>query len=198
MAGQDDDSPSELSTIELDIMSAALSVAEQFGIAKLSMSDVAKAAGLSRQTLYRYFSSKEDLVRAVVEQETGLLIIRVLAAVEQAETSEQATELAFSTALRTAQEHQLLQRLLQTEPESLLPALTSPTSGLQAKISEVISQVTEAFQPDLDASGRAVFSDVAARLLISYVISPPAESAESTAQSLAMLLNGTTISTTNS
>lgn len=198
MASASDNSLTELSTMELDIMAAALAVAEQFGIAKLSMSDVAKAAGLSRQTLYRYFSSKEQLVGAVVEQETGIFIVEVLSAVERAESPEQATELAFSTALRIAQAHQLLQRLLQTEPESLLPALTSPHSGLQGKISEVIAQVTATFRPDLDAGEREVFADVTARLLISYVITPPQESPEAIAQSLAMLLNGPSASTTAS
>jgi AcrR family transcriptional regulator len=42
----------------------------QFGAQKLSMSDVADLAGVSRPTLYRYFASKEQLLSALAEHES--------------------------------------------------------------------------------------------------------------------------------
>lgn len=41
----------------------------QFGAQRLSMSDVADLAGVSRPTLYRYFPSKDELLRALAEHE---------------------------------------------------------------------------------------------------------------------------------
>jgi AcrR family transcriptional regulator len=41
----------------------------RFGTRKLSMTDVAEFAGVSRQTLYRYFPSMDDLLDAVAEDE---------------------------------------------------------------------------------------------------------------------------------
>ena len=51
------------------ILNAALATATTHGISRLSVGDVAKAAGLSRQTLYRHFTSKDDLIAAVVVQD---------------------------------------------------------------------------------------------------------------------------------
>ena len=48
------------------IVAAANQVFSQYGVAKSTMSDVAKAAGVSRQTLYNMFPGKEELLRAGV------------------------------------------------------------------------------------------------------------------------------------
>ena len=50
--------------IEQRLLDAALEAATIHGITKLSMGDVARRAGLSRQTLYRYFPSKDALIAA--------------------------------------------------------------------------------------------------------------------------------------
>jgi AcrR family transcriptional regulator len=46
------------------ILDAALTVFSQYGYAKTTMQDIARAAGMSRAALYLHFSTKEDLFRA--------------------------------------------------------------------------------------------------------------------------------------
>lgn len=46
------------------VLDAALAVFCQYGYAKTTMSDVARAAGISRALLYLHFSTKEELFRA--------------------------------------------------------------------------------------------------------------------------------------
>lgn len=48
------------------ILTAAETCFERFGIAKTTMEDVARAAGLSRATVYRYFADRESLIMASV------------------------------------------------------------------------------------------------------------------------------------
>lgn len=48
------------------ILQAAGAVFLRYGLKKTSMDDLARAAGLSRQGLYLYFQTKEELFRAVV------------------------------------------------------------------------------------------------------------------------------------
>lgn len=56
------------------IMDGTLLALARRGVRKLSMSDVGTQAGISRGTLYRYFSSKEELLAAIaVHVEKGLL-----------------------------------------------------------------------------------------------------------------------------
>ena len=55
------------------IMDGTLLALARRGVRKLSMSDVGTQAGISRGTLYRYFSSKEELLDAIaVHVEKGL------------------------------------------------------------------------------------------------------------------------------
>ena len=51
------------------ILDAARRLVLSAGARKLSLSDVATLAGVSRPTIYRYFVSKEDLIDALGKQE---------------------------------------------------------------------------------------------------------------------------------
>ncbi|MEC7291186.1 MAG: helix-turn-helix domain-containing protein, partial [Pseudomonadota bacterium] len=48
---------------EKNILDAALQVFSRYGFKRTSMADIAAEAGISRQTLYKAFSSKEDVLR---------------------------------------------------------------------------------------------------------------------------------------
>jgi AcrR family transcriptional regulator len=51
-----------------ELLAAALHLFVERGFAATRLDDVAKAAGVSKGTLYLYFSSKEDLFKTVVEE----------------------------------------------------------------------------------------------------------------------------------
>lgn len=57
----------ELSPSVIRILSGALDAIAARGAKRLSMSDIVDASGVSRGTLYRYFSSKEEVLAAVSE-----------------------------------------------------------------------------------------------------------------------------------
>jgi AcrR family transcriptional regulator len=50
-----------------EILSAALTVFTEQGFGAAKLEEVAKRAGIAKGTLYRYFDTKEDLFRAVVQ-----------------------------------------------------------------------------------------------------------------------------------
>jgi AcrR family transcriptional regulator len=60
------------------VIDAASRCFEQYGIAKTSMQDVARAAGLSRQALYRSFPSRQKLVELVLRRRLSELVEAVL------------------------------------------------------------------------------------------------------------------------
>jgi len=57
-----------------ELLAAALNLFVERGFAATRLDDVAKAAGVSKGTLYLYFSSKEDLFKAVVRESIVPLI----------------------------------------------------------------------------------------------------------------------------
>jgi len=51
------------------ILAAAAELLPRFTIAKLTMEDVARANGIARQTVYKHFKSKDDLVAELIAME---------------------------------------------------------------------------------------------------------------------------------
>jgi AcrR family transcriptional regulator len=177
-------------SIEQRLLTAALEAATIHGIAKLSMGDVARRAGLSRQTLYRYFPSKDALVAAVVSAETASLIEQVVTAAVEVEDPRASLEAALFTTLRVVRDHPLLDRLLRTEPEALLPLLTAEGSPAMTQVRTIVEALVAERRPPMvdDPVALRRFADVLTRLLISYAISAPDDPPEVVAQYLSMFL----------
>ncbi|MEL6687097.1 MAG: TetR/AcrR family transcriptional regulator [Pseudomonadota bacterium] len=74
------------------ILEAALSEFYEKGLAAARLDDIAERAGVSKGTLYLYFSSKEDLFRGLIDHHTGPAIERIKSMVGLAPSMEQALE----------------------------------------------------------------------------------------------------------
>src|SRR6476646_8627581 len=64
------------------ILSAAQQMIRERGPEKLRLAAVASAAGVSRQTLYRWFPTKDDLLAALSQRERALFDDRLAAALQ--------------------------------------------------------------------------------------------------------------------
>lgn len=51
---------------EITIVEAAFETFSRYGVKRTSMSDIAQAAGMSRQTLYNAFSNKDEILQATI------------------------------------------------------------------------------------------------------------------------------------
>ena len=81
---------------------------------------------MSRATVYRYFpGGRDELISAVVGWEFARFFLRLYEEVSDAETLEEVMERGLVFAHRALVEHEVLQRILVTEPEILLPRLTT-------------------------------------------------------------------------
>lgn len=171
-----------------ELLDAALATATLHGLARLSMADVARAAGVSRQTLYRYFASKDELVTAMVGAETAVLIQHVVAAAAAHEDPQASLEAGLAAALQVLREHPLLDRLLTTEPETLLPLLTTGGGPVMGQVRDVVADLLAARTPGLDDGARRQLADVVTRLLVSYAASAPEDPPEVVAAFVARFL----------
>lgn len=58
------------------ILAAAERVILRFGVSKTTMDDIAKEAGVSRPTVYRYFGDRDALLGALIERRSRMLFDR--------------------------------------------------------------------------------------------------------------------------
>ena len=65
------------------IIDAAIATFIRYGARKTAMTDIADAAGVSRQTLYDQFGSKDDLVEAAISRNTDLVLARISERLEE-------------------------------------------------------------------------------------------------------------------
>jgi AcrR family transcriptional regulator len=158
------------------LLAATYDCIARYGIAKTTVEDVARQAGLSRATVYRQFpGGKDQLVNATIAWEAGRFFERLAVAV--ADAPDLATLLvdAVMFAPRAFEEHAVLQKVLETEPELLLPQLTIESTRLLAFIRTFLHVPLErertrgALTPDLDVDRAA---DHVARLVLNFVGTP--------------------------
>lgn len=139
------------------ILAATAEVLGRNGKRKLSLSDVAAQAGVSRPTLYRWFPSKEELLSAFSRYErqtfdTGLS--KATAGLKGVDK--------LDAALRFIVEYQHSYtgvRMVDIEPEYVI-----------AQVSLVLPQMREGLQRLLPGAGGAVKAATAIRIAISHYV----------------------------
>ncbi len=174
-------------TVRDRILDAAVETAASHGLARLSVGDVAKRAGLSRQTLYKHFPSREVLVADAVLREAGRIVEQVIEAADAHESPQDSVQAAIVTTLRLTREHPLLDRLVRTEPEALLPLLVGD-STVAVAVRAVVEQITARKLPDVPPADQRRAADLLSRVLISYAISPPDDDPEEMARFMAAMV----------
>jgi AcrR family transcriptional regulator len=173
------------------ILDATTAAMVRHGLAKLSLEDVAKEAGMSRQTVYRYFGSKDALVTATILREEQALLAQMAEAVHAHADLRPAMEAAIVTGLEAARNHPLLDRLLTDEPASLLPFLTTGAGPVLSAAQPFIAELLEERLPHVSPVILRRVADATTRLFISYAINPPDDDIDDVAAGLVdLVLNG--------
>jgi AcrR family transcriptional regulator len=151
------------------ILEAAYACVARYGMAKTTVDDAAREARLSRATVYRYFpGGKDQLLGETVAWEAGRFFQRLATAVAASPDFASLLEEALLFAHRAVQEHEVLQKVLQTEPERLLPQLTVASDRLILMIKSFLYPRLgrERLQPGVTVEAAA---DYLAHLTLSYI-----------------------------
>jgi AcrR family transcriptional regulator len=158
------------------ILAGAIQQVEDFGLRRFTVDDVARRVGVSRVTIYRHFPKKGRLVEAVLLHELRRFLRAIDAAVEPYETLQERLVEGFVFALTYLREHRLLNRLLRTEPELLLPALTVDATPVLAAGREFVAGFArrEAARGGLPLAEEEIdaVSELLARVVLSFVLTP--------------------------
>lgn len=183
------------------LFTAARDELQQRAWSEITMADVAAAAGVSRQTLYKEFGSRHEFAQAFVIHEGERFLDAVEAAVrEHLDDPRAAVNAALEVFLRTAGEDPLVRVLLSDDGTGgMLPFVT--TQGVPVVIwatARLFSVIQEVW-PQAPADKTQVLAESLVRLAISYVTAPsgsPEKTAAATGELLGPFIDralGTTV-----
>jgi AcrR family transcriptional regulator len=102
------------------ILDAAVVEFEQHGFRRVALDDVGRRAGVSRTTIYRRFSNKDELIAAVIERENVVLFSDIAAELKQAAPQSNVYVEAFTLAILKFRRHRVLDRMIRDEPGLVL------------------------------------------------------------------------------
>ncbi len=154
------------------LLQATYDCVARWGLAKTTVEDAAREAGVSRATVYRYFpGGREELIGAVVAWEFARFFLRLYEEVHDALTLEEVMERGLVFAHRALVQHEVLQRILQTEPEILLPRLTVEASETHTLVAAFLVPYLVRHGMTED-TGLDEAADFLARMVLSYIASP--------------------------
>ena len=98
------------------ILDAAVVEFEQHGFRRVALDDVARRAGVSRTTIYRRFSNKDELIAAVIERENVVLFAEIADELKHAGPQSNYYVEAFTHAILKFRRHRVLNRMMRDEP----------------------------------------------------------------------------------
>jgi len=171
------------------LFGAARDQLEQRPWSQITMSDIAAAAGVSRQTLYKEFGNRNEFGLAFVIHEGEHFLDDVEAAVERhLDDPRAAIAAALELFLRTAGEDPLIRILLSDDGTGgMLPFVTTQGMPVVQWATARLATVIEEGWPRASKADVRLLSEALVRLAISY-ITAPSKSPQTTAAAVADLL----------
>ena len=153
------------------ILAATVVCLGRYGIAKTTVDDAAREAGVARATVYRHFADGKDQVFGeAITWAVGQFFNELAEAVADAPDFPTMLERAVMHAHRAVDEHEVLQKVLETEPERLLPQLTQSAPLVQAAVRAYFAEqlAAEELCPGVDPERAA---DWLSRMGLSFILS---------------------------
>lgn len=141
--------------------------------ATVTMAAVADSAGVSRQTLYNTFGTREHLGQALLLREVGTFLSDVEQDLAGAEgDAGQAMEVAFATFLDGARGNPLVRAIVVDEDPDLLAIVIAQKIDVVGFASLRLAAAISDRWPQASASDVALLADNLVRLAISYAAFP--------------------------
>lgn len=158
------------------VLDAAFERTVEVGWKQVRLADIAEQVGVSRQTIYNEFGSKETLGQELIMRETGTFLdstLRHLAAYPGQLTLGVAAAVTF--ALRRAGENPLLRAILLNArggESELLPMLTTRSEPVLRLAAEVLTDFITEQSPELDRAEVSMGAESIVRLIVSHMVLP--------------------------
>ncbi len=156
--------------------------------AKIPMGEVARRAGVSRQTLYNEFGGRQEFAEAfIVREAEGLMAVAERQIADHPENPRAAIAGALRCFLDAAADNRLLQAMVRDDGDDGLLALVTTRDAVLSFATERLGLVLERTWTGLDPRDARMVTETAVRLAISHATLPTASPA-ATAKALSVVI----------
>ena len=160
-----------LTDVATRICAAVVDVVADQGLRATSIDDIAVAAGCGRATVYRAFpGGRAELLLTVLDREVAGIFELGTVAVRACSDFTDAVTTAIHTAATALAGHAALQKLLATEPGTILPFISF--DGLEPVLAMAADWGRVEFGRFVSADDGEIVGEWAARVLLGHVRSP--------------------------
>jgi AcrR family transcriptional regulator len=130
------------------ILDAASSAVAAVGLRRTTVADVARKAGVSRMTVYREYGDAAAVFRALLTREVESVVAAATSGAADQRTGRDRLVEATIHAVEACIEHPLLQRLLDVDPEFLLPFVVERLGSSQRAVLVLLTEQLRAGMAD--------------------------------------------------
>lgn len=162
------------------LLDAAYQAVTASGWPKVRMAQIAEGAGVSRQTVYTEFGSKDKLGQALVMREVERFLLGIQ---EQLDAHREDMQGAVAAAVRftldRAGDNPLLKSVLvgaRGGQDDLMAFLTTRSEPLLETASTMLTAYAEEAWPFIDAFSRGLAVEAVVRMTVSHIVQPVATS----------------------
>lgn len=151
------------------ILTAAVACVGRLGFVGTSLDAIAEEAGVGRATVYRYFpDGKDQLFDETIAWEVARFFTALAEFVEPERGIARRLEVGLPYAHRALAGHEVFQKVLETEPERLLPHLSTSIPLITDALRVYLAPLLEAEQlaPGTEVTEAA---DYLARMVLTFI-----------------------------
>lgn len=155
------------------ILRGAAQAIARHGLGKLGMGDVSSSAAVSRGTLYRYFSNRDELLEHLAAREGHRFQERMMQALDEAPDGAEKVQLALQYAARFAGEHPVLRRIIETDPAFMLIAIRERFTAIRDMVHGPLAPLLAQTEPVRQGTVETEqLVDWMTRIMISFFLFP--------------------------
>ena len=160
------------------ILDAAKARASQVDWSHVRIADIAEDVGVSRQTIYNEFGSKDQLGQAVFEHEMAAYTLGILETTKDSTDLGEAIRASVTWILAQTRANEMVQRTLRdartgnSATETLLPLLTVNAHHVLLPARAALTAYFESRWPSGDLERTTLLVELVIRFTISFVIVP--------------------------
>jgi AcrR family transcriptional regulator len=173
------------------VLDAAAELVAANGWGKLRLAALARTAGISRQTLYNEFGSKEAIGEALVQRELEGFLLGIQRELDaHRESLAEAAAAGVGFTLRQAVDNPLIKAVLLaargSDDDDLLAYLTTRPFPVFDTAAAMLDAYAADAWPEVDAESRGLAVETIVRMTVSHIVQPAA-SPEETARRISRI-----------